>query len=441
MELQHFESLYPEDTRKEEVEKLLQFVKKGSSCQCVSIPGAGRSSLLGLLSYNKNVRVKHLGKNEKDFHFVYLSFSEIRKRPLSDAYKFIFLNLVDSLKERGLIQEFETTNKIFKDSIQIKDEMVIFSGLKKTIDYLCLEKNLTVVLLFDRFDDYIGTLESEFFANLRILRNRAKYKFGVIFSINRPLEEVLEPVFFSDFYEFVAGNIVYLNIFDKAGLDFRINYLEKLSGKKLDRKIYEKLFELTGGHSNLMRLSVESVLATEQIFENKLILRKYLLEQKPIRSALFAILNSLTPSEQLFLSSENSSKTELTYLENSGLFMDGLIKVSLITDYIKDREENPKPQVISLNEAGEITKGEVTISDKFTSLEFKLIKLLISNKNRVLDKEEIINSVWGEQKTTLGVTDQALDQLIFRLRKKIEEDPNSPKLISTIKGRGFKFNN
>jgi len=36
-----------------------------------------------------------------------------------------------------------------------------------------------------------------------------------------------------------------------------------------------------------MRLSVESLLATDQQFANKLVLRKFLLEQKPVRSALF----------------------------------------------------------------------------------------------------------------------------------------------------------
>ena len=79
------------------------------------------------------------------------------------------------------------------------------------------------------------------------------------------------------------------------------------------------------------------------------------------------------------------------------------------------------------------------MSDKLTSLEYKLLKFLIENKGKVLQKEEIINTVWQEGKTTLGVTDQALDQLIFRLRKKIEENPNNPTHIQTIKGRGFRF--
>lgn len=438
MDLEHFESLYPEDTRFEEIGKVISFIKEGNSCQIVSIPGVGRSSLLGLLAYNKKVRTKHLGEDQKNYHFVYLNFSEIKRKPLTDATKFIFLSLVDSLRERKMLKEYEVANKFFKESLKIQDELVIFSGLKKTVDFLALEKNLAIVFLFDRFEEYIPVVNSDFFANLRILRNRAKYKFSVIFSLNRPLEESLEATLFSDFYDFVAGKIIYLPIYDKVGMDFRIQYLEKITNKNFAENLFREIFELTRGHSNLIRLSAEALTSTDQKFENKLLLRRFLLEQKPIRSVLFGIWNSLTPSEQLKLS-ENKLE-DLEILEKLGLIKNNLITISLFSDYVKEKSENLKiPSKILLNEKGEIVKGEFVLSDKLTSLEYKLFKFMLENKERVLEKEEIINVVWGDQKTILGVTDQALDQLIFRLRKKIENNPNSPEFIQTIKGRGFKF--
>jgi DNA-binding winged helix-turn-helix (wHTH) protein len=305
------------------------------------------------------------------------------------------------------------------------------------VDYLALEKNLTIVFLFDRFEDYISVVDSEFFANLRVLRNRAKYQFSVVFSLNRPLEDTLEATLMSDFYEFIAGKIVYLPIYDQPGVDFRISYLEKITNKKIDQKLLGEILELSGGHSNLMRLSCEAVLATEQKFANKLILRKFLLEQKPVRSALFGIWNSLTPSEQNCLS--GGEKLEEKYLENVGLLKSGFLTISLLYDYLKEKSAEQKQNGFSLNEAGEILQGEVVLSDKLTSLEYKLLRFLIENQGKILSKEEIINAVWQAGKTTLGVTDQALDQLIFRLRKKIEENPNNPMHIQTIKGRGFKF--
>jgi DNA-binding winged helix-turn-helix (wHTH) protein len=442
MEPQHFESLYPENTRFAEIEQILNFVKEGNSCQVVSAPGAGRSNLFNLLAYNRNVRIRHVGEEKQtQYHSVYLNFAEIRKRPLIDATKFIFLNLVDSLHERKKTKEYEIANKIFKDSIAFKDELVLAQGLKKTVDYLALEKGLTILFLFDRFDEYIPVVDSEFFANLRVLRNRAKYKFSVVFSLSRPLEDVLEATLISDFYEFVAGKIIYLPIYDKPGVDFRIAYLEKITGKHLDKKLLEDVFSLTGGHSNLMRLSAEALLATDQKFTDKLALRKFLIEQKPVRSALFAIWNVLTPSEQAYLTNNvKVDNQDFQYLENVGLIKDGFLTISLLSDYIKEKQAVLKQnEKFSVNELGEILKGETILSDKLTSLEYRLLKFMLENKERILEKEEIINAVWKEAKTTLGVTDQALDQLIFRLRKKIEENPNAPQYVQTAKGRGFKF--
>jgi DNA-binding winged helix-turn-helix (wHTH) protein len=445
MEPQHFESLYPADTRFAEIEKILNFIKEGNSCQVVSVPGAGRSNLLNLLAYNRNVRIKHVGEaRQAEFHSVYLNFSEIRKRPLIDATKFIFLNLVDSLRYRKKDQEYETANQIFKDSIAFKDELVLSQGLKKTIDYLALEKNLTIVFLFDRFDEYIPVVDSEFFSNLRVLRNRAKYKFSVVFSLSRPLEETLEATLIADFYETVAGKIVYLPLYDKPGVDFRLFYLEKITAKKINGQLLEEVMTLTGGHSNLVRLSAEALLTTNQKFANKLLLRKFLLEQKPVRSALFAIWNYLTPLEQSLISSGPKDQIidsqEMAYLQNVGLIKNGFITIPLLSDYIKEKKsQTQQNEQFSINEASEILKGETVLSAKLTSLEYRLLKFMLENKDQILGKEEIINAVWKEAKTTLGVTDQALDQLIFRLRKKIEDDPNNPEHIQTAKGRGFKF--
>src|SRR3990172_6749298 len=88
----HFESLYPDNTREVEVGKISELVKAGASFQIVGIPGMGRSNLLGLLSYNKNVRLKHLGENTKWFHFVYMDFSEIKKHKFFDILKFMLIS-------------------------------------------------------------------------------------------------------------------------------------------------------------------------------------------------------------------------------------------------------------------------------------------------------------------------------------------------------------
>jgi DNA-binding response OmpR family regulator len=133
---------------------------------------------------------------------------------------------------------------------------------------------------------------------------------------------------------------------------------------------------------------------------------------------------------------ENGEDNE--FLEKVHLLTDGKITIPLFEKYAKTTP--PAPQKLSFDaEKNEIMRGSEVLTDKLTPSEFKLLKFLMVNLGKVCEKDEIISAVWSDNKTREGVTDQALDQIIYRLRKKIEADPNIPKLIQTIKGRGYKF--
>ncbi len=437
MEQKYFESLYPSDARSAEIEKILGFVKEGNSCQIVSFPGVGRANLLGFLAYNRAIRTKHLGLKQQQYHFVMVQFTEVQKKPLVDVTKFLFLSLMNSLRERNRQEEYAKVNEIFKESLSFQDELILFQGLKRAIDFLAVEQKLTIVFLFDRFETYVPTVASEFFTNLRVLRNRAKYHFSVVFSLNRPLEDVLEPVLFADFYEFVAGHTIYLLLCDEPGLQFRIAYLEKITGKKLPQEVKDEVLRLTGGHGKLTRLCVETILASDRHDKE---LEEFLLSQKTVQGALFEIWYSLTPAEQKTLLSP--SFDQAPYLHDIGLIIDGKITIPLFASFLTSVVISEKTSdEISYDETtNTIKKGDIALSDSLTAAEFRFLRYLLENREKVVDREEIITVVWKNAKSTAGVTDQAIDQLIFRLRKKIEENPNNPTHLLTVKGRGFKFN-
>ena len=71
-----------------------------------------------------------------------------------------------------------------------------------------------------------------------------------------------------------------------------------------------------------------------------------------------------------------------------------------------------------------------------TSQEFKVLKFMIQNAERVLSREELLNHVWGYQNYP---STRTVDNHILRLRQKLERDPSNPMHFRTVHSSGYKF--
>jgi len=71
-----------------------------------------------------------------------------------------------------------------------------------------------------------------------------------------------------------------------------------------------------------------------------------------------------------------------------------------------------------------------------TNYEFGLLKYLIKNRKRVVDRDELLDEVWGND---VNVGPRTVDTHMANLRKKIEANPSDPKLIISMRGVGYKF--
>lgn len=73
---------------------------------------------------------------------------------------------------------------------------------------------------------------------------------------------------------------------------------------------------------------------------------------------------------------------------------------------------------------------------KLTATEYALLVLLARNEGRVLTHQYILKEVWGQ-----GYIEQTqyLRVFVAQLRKKIEEEPNKPRLLNTESGIGYRF--
>lgn len=71
-----------------------------------------------------------------------------------------------------------------------------------------------------------------------------------------------------------------------------------------------------------------------------------------------------------------------------------------------------------------------------TALEFNLLHFLINNRNQVVERDRILDEVWGED---VFVQARTVDKHISELRKKIEEDPQNSVFIVGVRSVGYKF--
>jgi DNA-binding response OmpR family regulator len=73
---------------------------------------------------------------------------------------------------------------------------------------------------------------------------------------------------------------------------------------------------------------------------------------------------------------------------------------------------------------------------QMTSQEFKVLKFMIQNAERVLSREELLNQVWGYKNYP---STRTVDNHILRLRQKLEKDSSNPLHFRTVHSAGYKF--
>lgn len=74
---------------------------------------------------------------------------------------------------------------------------------------------------------------------------------------------------------------------------------------------------------------------------------------------------------------------------------------------------------------------------EYTTLEFHILKLLEERRGQVVARTEFLTRVWGEN--NILVTERTIDSHIANIRKKLEDDPDNPRYITSIRGVGYKL--
>jgi DNA-binding response OmpR family regulator len=143
---------------------------------------------------------------------------------------------------------------------------------------------------------------------------------------------------------------------------------------------------------------------------------------------------------------DDLGSTNGTYLNgerviNSMALLDGdSLKVGDVTFVFHDPDtttrENPVPDLEVDTVAGviRVNRKAVALSPK----EYLLLAFLYERRGQVCSKDDIGHAVWPEYEAG-GIFDYQIENLVRRLRMRIEVDPASPQLLFTVRGLGYKL--
>jgi two-component system phosphate regulon response regulator PhoB len=71
-----------------------------------------------------------------------------------------------------------------------------------------------------------------------------------------------------------------------------------------------------------------------------------------------------------------------------------------------------------------------------TATEFNLLEFFLTHPGRAYSRDQLLEAVWGEQRF---VTPRTVDVHVRRLREQIEEQPDNPRYLTTVRGFGYRF--
>lgn len=116
------------------------------------------------------------------------------------------------------------------------------------------------------------------------------------------------------------------------------------------------------------------------------------------------------------------------------------VLVALIENKIKYAINNEKSEMHKFGDIEHHPNTHSLIKDgrkiELTILENRILLYFLKNENKIINRDELMMVVWGYNS---DVNTRTLDMHIVRLRKKIEDNPDRPHYLQTVRGVGYKF--
>lgn len=436
--------------RATETGQIMDWIRAGQ-CGCIlGLRGSGKSNFIRFL-LRSDTQQHYLGQDQVNCIFVLINLLSLTEHSEWAIYEMILNNLLEQLLTIPMADEMILdVRTLHQEMMRVRDVLIAKQAVEHCMALLCQKSTLRLVLLFDEFDAVFRNLPAPLFRCLRAIRDTHKDQISYIVVATHDLaglrDDLAEEV--DHFYRLVSRDPCWLGPYSEADARQMTRYLTSRRALELSEKDTISLFELSGGHAGLLKTILSLLWATG----NTAGLTKptlALTEEFAVERECQKIWGSLSEEEKttlcLFSKGDPLDEQAFNHLAERGLLRKNkndiwMIFSSVLTSFVQ--KQMPPPQMGTyINRTPRVAQLDGQRIENLTELEFELLYYLYNHHGHVRTKNDLIENVYRQQYNFAmdGLSDEMLQALISRLRKKIEPDPQHPRYIITVRREGYKF--
>lgn len=366
---------YPDHYRQVEVTKISRAARAGECCSIIGLSGAGKSNLAGFLC----------------------------RRAAQPRFVLIDCNRVAIPSGGQLTSLFQTIHNSLPGQAALPPGMQDTAGslavLERALDQALAGTAENLILVFDRFDALLRPADPGLFNSLRALRDRWKYRFAFVTATRRPLPQD------NEFAELFFANTFWLGPLTQIDAEWSIQSYAQRHNLDWDSALRQQIITVSGAYPAFLRACCEACAqGTASRLEDLLI-------SQPV---------------QLRLKEFTADQPSMEDLSNSAL------DNNLLLTAAAERGLYAIPKGIN------VSTSEFDV--QLTGGEKRLWDILRAHPEHILSKDELARAIWPDDRYYKdGIRDDALAQMVRRLREKVETNPSQPVHIRTIPGRGYLY--
>lgn len=433
--------------RSNEARQVMEWVRAGQCGTIIGLRGAGKSNFLQFL-FHEDVRKQHLGQNSKAFHFIPVDLLSLTERTAWGVYETLLDNVVKKLHPpdwgKPVLSEI---SDLYREVFRTRDALIAQRAFEHCVTLMSQQSTQRLVFIFDEFNMF-RDLPTVLFRCLRAIRDAHKDQICFIVASTQEFTELCDyQEDIEHFHRLVSRNICWLGPYNERDAREMISYLAARRDRTLAEDDIANLYELSGGHAGLLK-TVLSVIWSNDSQSTSLMDLAGLMNEPSIRRECGKIWESLSDAEKAALCSINNREVIQPQMLRH-LAARGLVRMSgAETDFFSPlfaaytKEQTPPPtNGTYISHSNHIVQIDGRRIDDLTELEFEVLFYLYESHGRLCTKDDIVKNVYRQRYDNFqgGVTDEALQALISRLREKIEPDRSHPRYVVTVRGEGYKF--